>query len=219
MKTPTNVLFRNLLFIFLTTCFLSWDTYSQCFSRYSGRGGSSNFSIELGAGVPIPITPSNDVKFGDAKKAELGLRYLPEGSNLGLRGYYAYMGISDSGAEPLGHANSFQVHRVELQGIYMLDAFFGVPNGSIFELESYIGLGAALGKPSSVSGSNKMLATTIGIRPRFLIDDNRLHVYVDTSYGMLLNQRYDYAGEYMSGTSKGNMESSLQVSVGLSYRL
>lgn len=215
-----KVLSSKLLFIFLFFIVLSIDSYSQCLSRGGGgRGGNSNFSIELGAGVPIPITPSNDIKFGDAKKGELGLRYLPQGGNLGIRGYYAYMGISDSGATPSDHGNSLKVHRVELQGIYMLDDLLGVANGSIFELESYLGAGAGLGKPSSSSGSNKMLAATIGLRPRFLIDNNRLHVYVDTSYGMLFNQRYDYAGEYIPGTSKGNMESSLQVSVGLSYRL
>lgn len=214
-----KILSSKLLLTLLIFCLISVASYSQCFKRGSGHGGNSNFSIELGAGVPLPITPSNDVKFGDAKKGELGLRYLPKGGNLGVRGYYAYMGVSDSGAAPSDHGNSLKVHRVELQGIYMLDDLLGVPNNSIFELESYIGLGAALGKPSSVSGSNKMLAATIGLRPRFLIDDHRLHVYVDTSYGMLLNQRYDYAGEYIPGTSKGNSESSLQLSVGLSYRL
>lgn len=210
-----KILSNKSFFAFIIFCLISVSSYSQCLSC----GGSTDFSIELGAGAPIPITPTSGVKFGDAKKLELGLRYLPKERHLGVRGYYAYMGISDSGAISSDHANSLKIHRVELQAIYMLQNLLGVPNNSIVELESYLGFGAGIGKPSSVSGTNKLLTTTVGLRPRFLIDGNRLHVYVDTSYGILWNQRYDYAGEYMPGTSKGNMESSLQVSVGLSYRL
>ena len=215
--TKSIRLITSLLFVL----FISVESYSQCLSRGAGggRGGSSNFSIELGAGTPIPISPSNDLKLGDAKKVELGLRYLPEGNLFGVRGYYSYSGLSDSGAEPSDHGNSLKIHRIELQGIYMLDDLFNIPDQSIFELESYLGLGAALGKPSSTSGTNKMLASTIGLRPRFLIDNNRLHAYLDVSYGVLLNQQYDYAGERVPNADRSSLGSMANVSIGLSYRL
>lgn len=215
-----NISRSNLFFTLLIICFISVEAFSQCYSRGArGNGGRSSFSIELGAGIPFPVSPSNDLKFGDAKKGELGLRYLPEGSNFGLRGYYGYASLSDSGAEPSNHTNKLLIHRVELQGIYMLDDLIGISNNSIFELESYIGIGAALGKPSSVDGTNKMIAATIGFRPRFLIDGNRFYVYLDTSYGMLINQRYDYAGAHIPGSTKSDFGSMAQVSIGFSYRL
>lgn len=215
MKIP----FGNLLFTLVLVCFLTVESYSQCLSRGGGRGGNSSFSIEVGAGMPIPLSPSNDLKFGDAKKGEFGLRYLPEGNNLGLRGYYAYASLSDSGAEPSDHTNKLVIHRAELQGIYMLEDLLGVPNGSIFELESYLGIGAALGNPSSVDGKNKMLSTTVGLRPRFLIDGNRFYVYLDASYGMLFNQKFDYAGEAIPDADKGTMGSMAQITIGFSYRI
>lgn len=216
MKISSNTLF----FTFLIVVFISVESYSQCYSRGArGSGGRSSFSIELGAGMPFPVSPSNDLKFGDAKKGELGLRYLPEGSNFGLRGYYGYASLSDSGAEPSNHTNKLLIHRVELQGIYMLDDLIGISNNSIFELESYLGVGAALGKPSSVDNKNKMIAATIGVRPRFLLDGNRFYVYLDTSYGMLFNQKYNYSGEYIPGSTKSDFGSMAQVSIGFSYRL
>lgn len=215
MKFNSN----KFLLIILLVAFSGIESYAQCYKTVGSRGGSSAFSLEIGAGMPILISPTNDSKFGDNKKVELGLRYLPEGTNFGLRGYYSFAGLSDSGAEPSDHGNKLKIHRVELQGIYMLDDLLGVSDGSIFELESYIGLGAGLGKSSRNDATNKMIATTIGLRPRFLIDDNRLHAYFDTSYGMLFNQRYDYAGESIPGVDKTDSGSMLHFSVGLSYRL
>lgn len=215
MKDSVSKLLLGLLFASLFVV----ESYSQCLSRGAGRGGNSGFSIELGAGVPMPISPSNDLKFGDSEKLELGIRYLPEESNLGLRGYFAYAGFSDSGAPPTNHGNKLKIQRLELQGIYMLHNLLGVSSGSIFELESYIGLGAALGRPSSASSTNKMIATTIGLRPRILIDNHRLHVYLDTSYGMLRNQKYNYSGEFIPASKDSKLDSMIHVSVGLSYRL
>jgi len=209
-------------FVLITLLLVSIDSYSQCFRNKGGgggRSGSSNFSLELGAGMPLALSPSNDLQFGDAKKFELGLRYLPYGNSFGLRGYYSFTSLSDSKAEPSDHGNSFKIHKVELQGIYMLDRLFNVPESSVFELESYLGVGAALGSPSSRSGTNKMLATTIGLRPRVLIDNNRLHLYFDTSYTLLINQQYDYAGEPIPDATRGNIGSMLNLSLGLSYRL
>lgn len=210
---------NKIVLLALLVVFLGIESYAQCYKRGGNRGGTSDFSLELGAGMPILLSPSNDSKFGDNKKVEFGLRYLPEGGSFGVRGYYSFAGLSDSGAAPSDHGNKLKIHRLELQGIYMLDYLLGIPQNSIFELESYVGLGAALGKPTGSSSSNKMIATTIGLRPRFLIDSNRLHLYIDTSYGMLFNQRYDYSGEYIPGAGRTNMGSMLHLSVGLSYRL
>lgn len=70
---------------------------SEVYSQYNSlRGiGDSRFSLEAGVGVPIPLSPSNNLNLGDAKKGELGLRYLSEVSNLGVRGYYAYASLFD----------------------------------------------------------------------------------------------------------------------------
>lgn len=210
---------NKFLFLFFLGVFLSIESSAQCHKIVGNRGGSSAFSLEVGAGMPLLITPTNDSKFGDNKKFELGLRYLPEGNNFGLRGYYAFAGLSDSGAAPSDHGNKLKIHRLELQGIYMLDDLLGIPSGSIFELESYVGVGAGFGNSSKYNGSNKLIATTLGLRPRFLIDNNRLHVYVDTSYGLLFNQKYDYAGELIDSAVDDERGSMLHLSVGLSYRL
>src|SRR5699024_376585 len=105
------------------------------------------------------------------------------------------------------------------QGIYMLDNLLRIPYRSVFEIESYLGLGLALGDPSSSSSLNKMLSGRIGLRPRVLIDNNRTHLYSDASYAALFNQKYDYVGEWISGAKRGNTEFMFQFSLGLSYRL
>jgi len=200
-------MFKNrFVLLILLVVFLGIESYAQCY--ISNRRGSSKFSVELGAGMPILISPTKNPKFGDSKKVELGLRYLPRDNDFGLRGYYSFADLSDD-------TGKLEIHRLELQGIYMLDHLLGIPYNSIFELETYFGLGAALGKSSVRPSINKMIAITVGVRPRILIYNNRLHAYLDTSYGMLLNQKYDYTGS-ASGSSSGSM---LHLSVGLSYRL
>lgn len=194
------------------------SAYAQSIGQ-SSYATPSDFSMELGAGIPVPMTPSNDIGLGDALKGELGLRYLPLYSKWGVRAYYSYASLSDSGTGSSNHSNNLSVHRGELQGIYMLDNLLGIPYRSIFEMESYLGLGLALGKPSSTSSLNKMLSATIGLRPRVLIDNNRLHLYFDASYAALFNQHYDYAGEYIPEVKRGNTEFMLQFSLGLNYRL
>lgn len=209
---------NKVLFTFLLVFIIASESFSQSYNRGT-HGGRSDFSLELGAGIPIPFSPSNDLKFGDAKKGELGLRYLPDGNKLGVRGYYGYASLSDSDAELSSHSNKLIIHRIELQGIYMLHELLGVPYGSIFELESYLGIGAAIGNPSSSDATNKMLTSTIGLRPRFLIDNNQFHVYLDVSYGMLLNQKFDYAGEFIPSAKTRNLGSMAQITIGFSYRL
>jgi|SRR5699024_1419287 len=198
---------NKFVLLILLIVFLGVESYAQC---YMGRRGSSKFSVELGGGIPILITPDNKTKIFDNYKAELGLRFLPRDGVLGVRGYYSFASLSKGDLE---------VHRFELHGIYMLDGLLDIPYNSILEIETYVGLGAAFGSPSSSSNSNKMIATTVGIRPRILIYNNRLHVYLDTSYGMLFNQKYDYAGNYIPNSSRTSSGSILHLSVGLSYRL
>lgn len=215
MKPSASTLLIGVLF----ACLFVVESYSQCLNRGIGRGGRSSFSIELGAGLPMPFSPSNNLKLGDAQKVELGIRYVPEESNFGLRGYYAYANFSDSGAPPSNHGNNLKIQRLDLQGIFMLQEVLRIPRSSNFELESYIGLGAALGRASGSSNTNKMIAATIGLRPRMLIDNHRLYVYLDTSYGMLINQKYDYSGEIFPGTTDSKLGATLHLSLGLSYRL
>lgn len=205
-------MFKNrFVLLVLLVVFLGIESYAQCY--ISNRRGSSKFSVELGAGMPILISPKKDSISFSSKKVELGLRYLPRDNDFGLRGYYSFADLSDD-------TGKLEIHRLELQGIYMLDHLLGIPYNSIFELETYFGLGAALGKSSTpYSSINKMIALTVGVRPRVLIYNNRLHAYLDTSYGMLLNQRYDYAGKYIPNSSKTSAGSMLHLSVGLSYRL
>src|SRR5690625_7184141 len=74
MKFNSN----KFLLIILLVAFSGVESYAQCYKTVGSRGGSSAFSLEIGAGMPILISPTNDSKFGDNKKVELGLRYLPE---------------------------------------------------------------------------------------------------------------------------------------------
>src|SRR5690625_7077943 len=76
MKFNSN----KFLLIILLVAFSGVESYAQCYKTVGSRGGSSAFSLEIGAGMPILISPTNDSKFGDNKKVELGLRYLPERS-------------------------------------------------------------------------------------------------------------------------------------------
>lgn len=200
-----------LFFAFL----LSVKSYSQGFNRQH----SSNFSIELGAGVPKLISPKNDVKIGNAGIISGGLRYQFGGSQFGVRGLYSYSTISDSKQPTTNHNNRLEVHRMELQGVYMLNELLNLPDELNFDLESYLGFGAAFGMPSSISNSNRMLSTSIGLRPRLLINNDNLYVYLDASYASLINQQWNYSGESILGAKKGNIESMVQVSIGLSYRL
>lgn len=210
---------NKLFFVFIIIFLFIEDSYSQCLKSGVSRGARSALSIELGAGIPIPFTPSNNLKFGDSQKLEFGIRYLPEESNFGLRGYFSYAVFSDSIAELTNNENKLKISRLELQGIYMLDNLLGISRRSFFELESYIGFGAALGKSSSNPNSNKILTTTIGLRPRFLIDKRRLYVYLDTSFGMLRNQKYDYSGVFIPRAKEKKLDTALHLSVGLSYKL
>lgn len=211
----------KILIVLFVLGIMMGELYAQCYDFGRGNsGGRSDFSLEVGAGLPFPITPSNDLRLGDALKGELGLRYVPIGSDFGLRVYYSYANLSDSGInQSENHSNKVAIHRGELQGIYLLDDLLGISWRSAIEVESYIGIGAALGDPSGVDGLNKMIATTIGLRPRILIDNNRLHLYFNVAYGILINQQFDYAGESIPNTEKTNTESILQLSLGLSYRL
>ena len=202
------------LVLLLAIAFITFESYAQ-FYNY---GRNTDFSIELGGGMPIAITPENSSKFGDNIKFELGLRYLPETSDFGVRGYYAFANLSESGIETSTKDDKLKMNRIELQVLYMLNDLLAISNHSIFELESYAGLGAAFGKPKGSPIVNKMIATTIGLRPRVLIDDNRLHVYLDTSYGILINQLFDYSGKSIPDTGN-NSGSMLHLSLGLSYRL
>lgn len=211
---------KHLLFVFLLALLSSGKAYSQC---YLNTGEGSNFSLELGAGVLFPSSPSaNDISFGDASKFELGLRYLPKRSNLGLRAYYAYASLSDTKQllDPttenmLTQSGSLKIHRFEVQGIYMLDELLNLKS-SAFELESYLGLGFAFGK-GEATVSNNMLSSSLGLRPRYQLSP-KLHLYLDASYTFLYNQQLDYTGHSLNA-KKGNMGSMAQLSIGLSYRL
>lgn len=209
-----KVTIGNLVLLLLAIVFISFDSYAQLYNY----GRNSDFSIEIGGGLPIAISPTNDSKFGDNNKLEFGLRYLPERSDFGVRGYYTFASLSESGAETNGEDKKLKMNRIEFQVLYMLNDLLGISNRSNFELESYVGLGAALGKPTGSSVTNKMIATTIGLRPRVLIDNNRLHAYLDTSYGILINQLFDYSGRSIPNTGS-NSGSMLHLSLGLSYRL
>ena len=209
-----NIRITSILVMLLAFFAFTADVSAQCFKNKNpyGRGGRNSISLEIGYGLPLPMNPSNDAKFGDSKKFEAGLRYIPMGNNLGFRVYYSYLDFQDSKNLNPGH---FKVNRFEVQGLYLLNDAFGMDNSGAFELESYIGLGAGIGKGETDSKDN-MISGTIGLRPRILLDTERLHLYVDLSYNMLLEQNFNYNGEALPKKEAG---SSAQLSVGLSYRL
>lgn len=213
MKSSHLYLFCILLFISSTA------SYSQGFKRGFNKYNRSSFSLELGAGVPKIISPKNDVNIGDAGIFSAGLRYLPERSQLGIRGLYSYSNISDSKVSGTNHKNMLEIHRLELQGIYMLNVLLNLPDDLSFDLESYLGFGAAFGMPSSISNSNRMLSASVGLRPRLLINNDNLYFYLDASYATLINQQWDYSGHVIPNAKKGNFESMVQISIGLSYKL
>ena len=221
-----------LLLIFLLIGFISAEAYSQCLVRGPNQGRHSAFSVELGGGLLFPITPSTeDLSFEDAFKIEGGVRYLPENKKLGVRGYYSYSKSSDIFMRTTGTPpdistdtvnGNLEIHRVELQGVYILDDLLNIHRRSNFELESYLGVGLALGKASDDSPSSttyRMGSATIGLRPRLRLPIQQLHVYLDASYAMLFNQNVDYAGQPRLPAKRSNMGSMAQVSIGLSYRI
>lgn len=184
MKSSHLYLFFILFYIGLSCT----NSYSQGFKFGSKNYNDSSFSLEIGVGVPKLISPRNDVNIGDAGIFSAGLRYSPDGSQVGVRGLYSYSTISDSKISGTNHKNMLEIHRLELQGIYMLNDLLYLPDDLSFDLESYLGFGAAFGMPSSISNSNRMLSASVGIRPRLLINNNNLYLYLDASYAGLINQ-------------------------------
>lgn len=229
--------FFRVFFVLIGFLFLGFEAFAQYYIPY--RELDSKLSIEAGGGVLFPISPStnNSKLFGDTGKLELGLRYKPFRNNFGLRASYSYSGIRDEiMANPPAPTNpptpptptnppiptSFQgkleVHKLELQALYMLDELLNISTRSDFEIESYIGLGMALAKGSRVGGNNKVVSSSIGIRPRYRLR-TRLYFYLDTSYAVLINQKIAYSGQLIPNVKKNNIGGSMQVSIGLSYML
>lgn len=210
-------LLKYLLFAFLFISQVHLKAYSQC---YLNTGEASKFSLEAGAGLLLPISPSTkNFSFGDAAKFEFGLRYLPENKNLGFRAFYSYSSLSDNYIIPNDTIDGkLKLHRLELQVIYMLDEALNISRNSAFELESYLGIGGAFGKGDYVKGTNNMLSISLGLRPRYQIAP-KLHLYLDASYALQINQQMDYAGHILPNAKKGNLGSMTQLSLGLSYRL
>lgn len=209
-----------LLYLFFIALFLTYsEAYAQSLGYKKGFQYMDSYSLELGVGLPKLITPTNDVKVGDAGIISVALRYLPIDKQLGVRAVYSFSSISDASSPATDHDNSLEIHRFELQGVYMLNELLYLPEELNFDLESYLGFGGAFGMPSAISNSNRMLSASIGVRPRLLVNKDNLYVYFDASYAVLINQQWNYSGQRIINAKKGNLESMLQLSLGISYRL
>src|SRR5690625_7359922 len=101
MKFNSN----KFLLIILLVAFSGVESYAHCYKTVGSRGGSSAFSLEIGAGMPVLISLTIDSKFGDIKNVDVCLCFLLEVSHVGLRGYDRVVGLSVNVAPPSTHVN------------------------------------------------------------------------------------------------------------------
>lgn len=207
----SNTIFLLFLFLGLST---TMDAQIRKKRYLYGEGPLNNLSVEFGFGLLHPQKPSNDAKFGESDKIELGLRYKPDRKNFGARLYYGNLGFEDNAQT---NTNNLKIHRIELQGLYILNDALGISNYGDLELESYIGLGAGIGNgvANDKKIKNRLISGSLGLRPRYLIDREKLFVYFDLSYNIFYNQRLDYNGASIPKELGG----SAQVSIGISYKI
>lgn len=193
-------------------CLLSTSVFAQYDPSLPSGVVQHKWSIEVDAGLSLPLVPSNHVNIGKATNFGFGVRYQPSSSDFGGRLIYD-QGVTKDADFPKG--NKLTLHRFEIQGLYILNRALNLPDYAQTEIESYVGIGGILGKSATGSATNKMGSFSIGLRPRLTLLP-QLKGFIDAAFRMQFNQKYNYAGQSFSSRDFGALG---QISIGLSYDL
>lgn len=197
-------------FILLLLLFLGGTITAQ-------EGNFNRFSVELTAGIHVPMTPSNGIsrsKYIAFKQFQLAGRYMFS-DKFGLKAHYAYNGFAD----PDNSENGLSFNRIGLEGVANIGKLLNVD----YSIREKIGLliHTGFGMTSSKASPENKIENTgnflIGLTGEIKLNDD-FSLLGDMTYVANFNQKYAYNGVPLPN-NKPQSGSFVNVSIGIMYSL